>query len=219
MDEIIEVQYTALPNQRLLGTRRWLKGGTLYNNIACMRRHGVSSASYRATGREGVYLSDSSESEVTDINFLCACQSAPIYACRKGCVKGDSEPVKELLTDSGVQGLFPTTKDAQAFKADDGKPNWFLLMSAQGCAAALAGVVRVLSFAVRSKENGGKGYTPHSWRQVPEAKERYEAALYRHLNKFHAGETHDDESGESHWYHVAANALFLAELHKDTNNV
>ena len=103
--------------------------------------------------------------------------------------------------------------DTQAFKADDGKPNWFLLMSGQGCAKALAGVVRVLSFAVRSKDKGGKGYAEHSWRQVPNAKERYQAALYRHLNKLELGETHDDESGESHWYHVATNALFLAELH------
>lgn len=103
--------------------------------------------------------------------------------------------------------------DGQAFKADDGKPNWFLLMSGKGCAKALAGVVRVLSFAVRSKDKGGKGYTEHSWREVPNAKERYQAALYRHLNKLELGETHDDESGESHWYHVATNALFLAELH------
>lgn len=104
-------------------------------------------------------------------------------------------------------------ENPQAYKADDGKPNWFLLMSAQGCAKALAGVVRVLSFAVRSKDKGGKGYAEHSWRQVPNAEERYQAALYRHLNKLELGETHDDESGESHWYHVATNALFLAELH------
>ena len=106
-----------------------------------------------------------------------------------------------------------TDNDPCAFKADDGKPNWFLLMSAAGCAKALAGVVRVLSFAVRSKDKGGKGYTPHSWREVPQAKERYESALYRHLNAVHSGEEVDSESGESHWYHIATNALFLAELH------
>lgn len=107
----------------------------------------------------------------------------------------------------------PTSTDHHAFKVDDGKPNWFLLMSGQGCARALAAVVRVLSFAVRPKDKGGKGYTEHSWRLVPNAKERYESALYRHLNKLALGETHDDESGESHWAHVATNALFLAELH------
>ena len=102
----------------------------------------------------------------------------------------------------------------QAFKADGGKPNWFLLMSGKGCAAALAGVVRVLSFAVRPVAEGGKGYTEHSWRQVPNARERYEAALYRHLNKIALGELVDDESGESHWDHVTTNALFLSELTK-----
>jgi len=113
---------------------------------------------------------------------------------------------------AGAPCTNPTT-DGQAYKADDGKPNWFLLMSGKGCARALAGVVRVLSFAVRSKDKGGKGYAEHSWREVPNAKERYQAALYRHLNKLELGESHDDESGESHWYHVATNALFLAELH------
>lgn len=113
----------------------------------------------------------------------------------------------EVIEDGAVD------VNPQAYKADDGKPNWFLLMSAQGCAKALAGVVRVLSFAVRSKDKGGKGYAEHSWRQVPNAKERYQAALYRHLNKLELGEQLDDESGESHWYHVATNALFLAELH------
>lgn len=108
----------------------------------------------------------------------------------------------------------PSTAPDQAFKADGGKPNWFLLMSGKGCAAALAGVVRVLSFAVRPVAEGGKGYTEHSWRQVPNARERYEAALYRHLNKIALGELVDDESGESHWDHVATNALFLSELTK-----
>ena len=108
----------------------------------------------------------------------------------------------------------PSTAPDQAFKADGGKPNWFLLMSGKGCAAALAGVVRVLSFAVRPVAEGGKGYTEHSWRQVPNARERYEAAMYRHLNKIALGELVDDESGESHWDHVATNALFLSELTK-----
>lgn len=216
MEEIIEVRYTeSMYVPHLIGETRYLRGNSLYLDVACKRHVG---SEWRATAQEGVYVNRHS-SVVCDINFLCTCLDRPIYACRKGCVKGDSEPLKEILADSGVQGLLEPTKDAQAFKADDGKPNWFLLMSAQGCAAALAGVVRVLSFAVRSKESGGKGYTPHSWRQVPQAKERYEAALYRHLNALHSGETHDPESGESHWSHISCNALFLAELHKDTNNV
>lgn len=109
----------------------------------------------------------------------------------------------------------PPKPDPQAFKADDGKPNWMLLMGVKGCAKALAGVVRVLSFAVRSKDKGGKGYVEHSWREVPGAKERYEAALMRHLAAVKTGELVDPESNESHWYHIATNALFLAELHNE----
>ena len=85
------------------------------------------------------------------------------------------------------------------FKEDDGMTIWFLLMSGMGCAGALAAVVRVLSFATRAKDKGGKGYTEHSWREVSNGVERYESALYRHLNKVALGELVDDESGESHW--------------------
>lgn len=101
---------------------------------------------------------------------------------------------------------------AQAFKADAGKPRWVLLM--RGCYKALASVVRVLTFAVTPTDQGGKGYVPHSWKEVPNAKERYEDALYRHLDAIRQGETKDPESGELHWAHVATNALFLAEFYE-----
>ncbi|QJD54859.1 putative phosphodiesterase [Pseudomonas phage MR6] len=86
-----------------------------------------------------------------------------------------------------------------------------------GAPNALLGVVKVLSWAVAPKPlapwpDGGKGYVPHSWQQVPEAKRRYRAALLRHQNAVSRGELTDDESGLSHWYHIATNALFLAEL-------
>lgn len=100
-------------------------------------------------------------------------------------------------------------------KHDTGKPMWHLLT--KGVPNALAGVVRVLSFAVRPVVDGGKGYEPHSWKDVPQGKERYESALHRHLNAINCGELVDAESGESHWHHVAANALFLAELHNEVN--
>ncbi|CAK25003.1 hypothetical protein [Pseudomonas phage LKA1] len=100
-----------------------------------------------------------------------------------------------------------------AFKADTGKSRWTLLLDcARGCGRAVRAVVRVLNFAVRPIADGGKGYIPHSWRQVPDARTRYEDALHRHLDAIRDGETHDGESGESHWAHVATNALFLWEL-------
>lgn len=104
-------------------------------------------------------------------------------------------------------------RNGTAFKADTGKTRWTLLLDcARGCGRAVRAVVRVLNFAVRSIAEGGKGYIPHSWREVPNARERYEDALHRHLDHIRDGETHDAESGESHWAHVATNALFLWEL-------
>lgn len=106
-----------------------------------------------------------------------------------------------------------TSDKHTAFKADTGKPRWTLLLDCdRGCGRAVRAVVRVLNFAVRPVADGGKGYVPNSWREVPNARERYEDALHRHLDHIRDGETHDAESGESHWAHVATNALFLWEL-------
>lgn len=111
-----------------------------------------------------------------------------------------------------------STPSAQAFKADAGKPLWHLLVSKQGCATALASVVDVLTIAVTPKDKGGKGYKPHSWRDVPDAKERYLSALYRHMDAINRGEIMDDGpdgTGKAHWDCVATNALFLRELHDE----
>ena len=103
--------------------------------------------------------------------------------------------------------------ETPAFKADTGKSRWTLLLDCvEGCGRAVRAVVRVLNFAVRPVVDGGKWYIPHSWRQLPNARVRYEDALHRHLDAIRDGETHDAESGESHWAHVATNALFLWEL-------
>lgn len=110
------------------------------------------------------------------------------------------------------------TEADQAFKADAGKPLWHLLVSKQGCATALASIVDVLTIAVTPKDKGGKGYKPHSWRDVPEAKERYLSALYRHMDAINRGEIMDDGpdgTGKAHWDCVATNALFLRELHDE----
>lgn len=94
-------------------------------------------------------------------------------------------------------------------KFDAGKPRWSLLM--RGLAAALGGVVAVLTF-------GAKKYAAHSWRNVPNGEERYLDALYRHLDALQRGEKTDPESGLSHWSHVATNALFLHELEIQNDN-
>ena len=109
------------------------------------------------------------------------------------------------LKPPSLPGLMPPPDAHGGLKHDGGKPRWSLLM--RGCADALQAVVRVLTF-------GAQKYADDSWQGVQNGQQRYRDALYRHMNAIERGELVDDESGESHWAHVATNALFLYELHK-----
>lgn len=101
---------------------------------------------------------------------------------------------------------------SQHLKADGGKQQWSLVMN--GCAKALLGVVKVMTVAITPKPIG-RGYAKDSWKLVPEAKERYKDALYRHLAAVERGEVHDsgpEGTGQLHWDCIATNALFLSEF-------
>ena len=56
---------------------------------------------------------------------------------------------------------------------------------------------------------GAEKYEANNWQKVDDAKDRYYAALRRHLNAWRKGEKIDEESGLSHLAHVACNAMFL----------
>ncbi|QVE65530.1 hypothetical protein [Ralstonia phage vB_RsoP_BMB50] len=88
-------------------------------------------------------------------------------------------------------------------KFDGGKPRMDLLFD--GMPNALLGIGDVLTF-------GAKKYADHSWQKVENAQARYSAALIRHQLAISKGETNDPESGLPHAYHLACNALFLAEF-------
>ena len=92
---------------------------------------------------------------------------------------------------------------AAGMKFDAGKPMAGLMVS--DFANALLAVSEVSTF-------GAKKYAPHSWATVPNARERYNDALYRHLFLAAAGEAQDQESKLLHAAHVAWNALALLEL-------
>lgn len=116
-------------------------------------------------------------------------------------------PVQNAPTpDPKTDAVNASNERGAGLKFDSGKPRWTLLM--QGCAKALAGVAKVLTF-------GAKKYAAHSWKEVENNEERYRDALYRHLNAIEGGEAIDPESGLSHWDHAACNALFLSQLNKD----
>ena len=89
-------------------------------------------------------------------------------------------------------------------KFDGGKLMFSLLT--RGLALPLKSVAAVLTY-------GCYKYAADSWKEVPDAKRRYEDALDRHLNAWKSGETHDVESGLHHLSHIACNALFLMYLY------
>lgn len=63
-------------------------------------------------------------------------------------------------------------------------------------------IVEVLTF-------GANKYSPDGWHHVQDAKARYTAALYRHVEAWRAGETTDPESGNHHLAHAACCVIFL----------
>lgn len=88
-------------------------------------------------------------------------------------------------------------------KYDTGKNRMGLVL--QGFSNALWEVSRVGTF-------GANKYSPNSWQNLTNGKERYLDALCRHLFKHLQGEKVDDESGLLHLSHLAWNALCLLEF-------
>jgi hypothetical protein len=82
-------------------------------------------------------------------------------------------------------------------KKDYGKPMWDLLPYGQ-----LSHIVNVLTF-------GAEKYGPHQWQKVENAKDRYFAAMMRHLTAWWEGERADPESGMPHLAHAGCCLLFL----------
>lgn len=58
---------------------------------------------------------------------------------------------------------------------------------------------------------GASKYAPDNWKLV--SADRYMDALFRHLESFRSGETHDPESDLHHLAHVLTNVAFLHYLH------
>lgn len=91
----------------------------------------------------------------------------------------------------------------EGLKLDQDKPDWSLVEL-----DSLEGLVRVLSF-------GAKKYERDNWKKVKNGKNRYFAALMRHLEAWQRGEKKDPESGESHLYHAMCNLYFLIYFDKE----
>ena len=94
-------------------------------------------------------------------------------------------------------------KENEGLKFDASKPRYDLLPF-----DALDGVAQVLTF-------GAAKYAPNSWQKVENGRERYLAALLRHVSALTQGHLVDEESGLPVVDHIATNALFLGHLYRE----
>jgi len=76
---------------------------------------------------------------------------------------------------------------------------------------AIEKVVKILTL-------GAEKYAPGNWKYVEHWKERYTAALMRHLEAYRKGESIDPESGESHLSHMLCCGIFLLEKELEESN-
>ena len=102
-------------------------------------------------------------------------------------------PVQEL-----ANVLMEKPKDGEhGMKFDGMKRLWNLLPWVE-----VGQIVDVLT-------DGAKKYTPNNWMTVPDSRDRYFAALMRHMTAWYSGEIKDPDSRRSHLAHAGCCLLFL----------
>ena len=82
-------------------------------------------------------------------------------------------------------------------KLDVGKPDWSLLPIPE-----IDDMIKVMTYGV-------KKYSRDNWQKVPDAKNRYTAAFYRHVGAWKEGEINDPESGLPHLAHALCCLTYL----------
>lgn len=132
----------------------------------------------------------------------------PCVSCDE--IGSNWESLKRNIEMKGVIGFIPsgntiappqydpkTVGFNQGVKYDNGKPQWSLMQW-----KALSKVVDVLTY-------GAKKYSPDNWKKVPNARQRYIDAGFRHFAAYAGGEKNDSETGMSHLAHAMCCMLFL----------
>jgi len=94
---------------------------------------------------------------------------------------------------------------ATGVKFDQDKPQWTLIPF-----KAFEEVVKVLTI-------GAKKYAPDNWKKVPNARQRYIDAAFRHMSAYAGGEKLDQETGKSHLAHAMCCFLFLMAFDLDSS--
>lgn len=91
------------------------------------------------------------------------------------------------------------TETDKFIKHSDGKTRYSLIPP-----ASMAILAEILT-------HGAEKYADNNWR-LAEDVSTYIDALYRHLEAWRSGETHDPDSGYNHLGHALCNLVFLYEL-------
>ncbi len=156
-------------------------------------------------GLGSVCTTDMQEEDCTKVGYY---EDKPLILC----AYCDTRHDPSMPCPSTSQGHLPcdfaacticNPKTDQEFKADAGKPNPTLLEK---------GVARATAVVQATLDYGNLKYEAHSWKNVPNGIERYDAAARRHRNLRDQGETHDVESWLPHLAHEIINNLFLLEM-------
>lgn len=126
------------------------------------------------------------------------------YFCCERCLKAFKIAKDGAYWVMGQEDYMYICKLAKnAAKYDNGKLRWDLLPIRE-----LEEIVKVYTF-------GSQKYGDNKWQGLENGKERYYAALLRHLAEYRKGNAIDDESGLLHIAQVAWNAIALLFIEKD----
>jgi lysine/ornithine N-monooxygenase len=124
-------------------------------------------------------------------------QQEPCYNCHSYC-NWVSKDFLNSVPDTPV-----TLKTGVKF--DQEKPQWTLVPF-----KAFDHVVEVLTI-------GAKKYAPDNWKKVPNARQRYIDAAFRHMSAYAGGEKLDAETGKNHLAHAVCCLLFLLAFDLDSS--
>lgn len=142
-----------------------------------------------------------------DCDFYCN-QKASRYATDE-----EKNTIKEAMQKSGNPYYDEVLKKFFADKTDhkndrkDNKFPWELLP------------IEVIEEAVKVYQFGAEKYGKNTWQKLENGKERYYAALMRHLVAWRKGEKVDAESGLSPLAHVLWNVISLIWLEQNDGKI
>lgn len=122
----------------------------------------------------------------------------PIFQCKACGWKPGKVPIERLPEACpGCGKLYPEYIEQNGVKHDQAKPRWDLLPMRE-----TEEVVHVLTF-------GSTKYDDNNWKIVDNSRNRYFAALMRHVTAWWGGEPFDPETHRHHLAHAVCCCLFL----------